>query len=402
MKILFLTIAWPDYGNHNLYTDLMDEFVERGHEVVVACSAEARYNQKTFLTMENNIKVLHIRTGNLTKTSFVEKGISNLLLGREFERAIEKHFDKVDFDLIIMSTPPITLSGVFKSLKQKYKAKTYLLLKDIWPQGIADLGLIRKNGLIYKYFAWQERRLYEAADYIGCLSPANVNFIKQHSNISNNTILEENPNTIKIRKTNPCKRTDILVNYGIPTEKCIFIYGGNLGKPQGLKFFMEMLPLIKNEKVYFLIIGSGTEAEYVKNTLTRLKVTNAKYMASLPKDDYEQLCDSADVGLLLLDGRYTIPNFPSRLLSYCESKLPVLSCTDSNTDVGDIIEKCGCGIKTLHGNKDAFIYAVNKLAEDSELRKEMGRNAFRLLEEKYTVDHSYDIIMKHFRRETSV
>ena len=131
MKILFLTIAWPKTGNYNIYTDLMDEVIANGHQVTVACSAEARTGIKTGLETINGIHVLHIATGNLTQIPFIEKGISNLKVGGQFKSAINKYFANERFDLIIMSTPPITLSGVFGDLKKKYKAKTYLLLKDI-------------------------------------------------------------------------------------------------------------------------------------------------------------------------------------------------------------------------------------------------------------------------------
>ena len=257
MKILFLTIAWPSYGEHNIYTDLMDEFVEHGHDVYVACSIEARHDQKTALDKENNIQVLRIKTGNLTKTPFIEKGIANLLIGMQFEKAINQHFGNIKFDLIIMSTPPVTLSGVFKSLKHKYGAKTYLLLKDIWPQGIADLELIKQDGIIFKYFSWQEKRLYNAADYIGCLSLANVKFLERNNKFPLNKIIEENPNSIKIRRKISFKQSDILEKYNLPQKKCIFIYGGNLGKPQGLDFFMNVLQHINNPKAFFLIVVDG-------------------------------------------------------------------------------------------------------------------------------------------------
>lgn len=396
MKILFLTIAWPKTGNHNIYTDLMDEFVFHGHQVAVACSAEARTGIKTGLETINGIRILHIQTGNLTQTPFIEKGISNLKVGGQFKFAIDKYFANEQFDLIIMSTPPITLSGVFGDLKKRYKAKTYLLLKDIWPQGVADIGAIKQNGLIYKYFRWQEQRLYKACDYIGCLSPANISFLHQYNVLSKKCIVEENPNSIKIRKNNTVKNRLLLRKYGIPDDKCVFIFGGNLGKPQGIQKFMTELNAINVDNYFFLFVGGGTEASYVKKYIAENNLQNVQYIQTLPKDEYEQICESADVGLVLLDGRYTIPNFPSRLLSYCENRLPILSYTDPNTDVGDIIEQAGCGIKVVRDNHDDFVSAVKKLADNKQIRNDMGNKAFKLLQDKYTVSRSYNIIMHHF------
>ena len=51
------------------------------------------------------------------------------------------------------------------------------------------------------------------------------------------------------------------------------------------------------------------------------------------------LANSCDVGLIFLDKRFTIPNFPSRLLSYMQASMPVLAATDVNTDIGKVIEE---------------------------------------------------------------
>ena len=48
------------------------------------------------------------------------------------------------------------------------------------------------------------------------------------------------------------------------------------------------------------------------------------------------ICDSE---LIFLDYRFTIPNFPSRLLSYMQAKLPVLACTDPNTYIEMLLKK---------------------------------------------------------------
>ena len=157
------------------------------------------------------------------------------------------------------------------------------------------------------------------------MSLANVKFLNKNYKFSPSKIIEENPNSIKIRKKYSSSKDSVFEKYNIPKNRCIFIYGGNLGKPQGLSFFIKVLRQIDNPNAFFLIVGDGTEAYYVQSKLEKLKLENVRYMHQLPKDDYEQLCDTADVGLLFLDGRYSIPNFPSRLLSYCESSIPILS-----------------------------------------------------------------------------
>jgi len=96
--------------------------------------------------------------------------------------------------------------------------------------------------------------------------------------------------------------------------------------------------------------------------------------------------------MIFLDYRFTIPNFPSRLLSYMQAKLPVLTVTDPNTDIGDIAEENGFGVKCISEKPDDFVNAVKRLS--SMNMPEMGERAFDYMQQNYTVDKSYEIIMK--------
>ena len=63
----------------------------------------------------------------------------------------------------------------------------------------------------------------------------------------------------------------------------------------------------------------------------------------MPKDEYQLISDQCDVGMMFLDHRFTIPNFPSRILNYLASGNPVLAATDANTDIGAIARDNGFG-----------------------------------------------------------
>lgn len=116
----------------------------------------------------------------------------------------------------------------------------------------------------------------------------------------------------------------------------------------------------------------------------------------MPKTDYEVLANSCDVGLIFLDHRFTIPNFPSRLLSYMQASMPVLAATDPNTDIGHVIKQGEFGLWCESNDVQAFNQKLEKMINKT-VREEMGRNARIYLEENYTSKHSYKIIMSHFK-----
>src|SRR5699024_8531098 len=134
---------------------------------------------------------------NITKTSFLEKGISTLLLEYQYIKAIKKYLYLESFDLILYSTPPITFNSVIKYIKKRDNALSYLLLKDIFPQNEVDLGLFKKHSIINMYFRYKEKQLYRNSDAIGCMSKANVNYIIKNNKIKKEKI-EVNPNSVQI------------------------------------------------------------------------------------------------------------------------------------------------------------------------------------------------------------
>lgn len=390
-------MAWPKNGECNLYTDLMEEFQEKGHQVTVVALNEKANKQKTNLTIYNNIQIIRVKTGNIQKRNKYSKVIFSFLAGPQILCAIHKYLKGCQYELILFSTPPITLSPCIILLKKRYQAKLYLLLKDIWPQDAVDLGAMIMGGIVWKVFRYLEKKTYKNCDYIGCMSPANVEYI-----IKNNKYLQEKkvevcPNSLKKRDFIEVDRGIIREKYGLPKDKIIFIYGGNFGKAQGVEFLVTMIHAYQhNPDLYFLMIGAGTEYDYLKNKINSLTFDNAKMVPWIPRTEFADLVQACDVGLILLNKNSTVPNFPSRFLTYLSAKIPIIAAVDKVTDIGDIIENASCGWKVNHGDVDSFKSAVEKVMISKEDRKKMGENGFQLFREKYTTNQTYEIIIRHF------
>ncbi len=398
MKVLFLSIstAISDINNKGIYPDLLRKFASEGHEVYIVCPFERRSNKKTAYTKNNNVHILGVQTFNLTKSNKIEKGIGTILIEHQFKRAIKQYLNEIRFDLVLYSTPPITFYNVIKYLKEKCGAKTYLLLKDIFPQNAVDLGLISPKGFLHKYFRKKEKELYEISDFIGCMSQANVDYlIKNNSFITKNKI-EICPNSIEITTKKTQDKTSITIKYNIPNNIPICIYGGNFGIGQGIPFLINVLESNINKGIYFLLIGNGTYYKKIKNWISTNQPTNVKLIKTLPKHEFETLESICDIGLVFLDKRFTIPNFPSRILSYMNSQIPLLIASDTVSDLGSISRKNGFGFWCESGDLSKFNEYLNVLAENAELRKEMGNSSYNFLQNNYDVKYSYETIIQHF------
>lgn len=399
MNVLFLTLlAFDSIQERTLYTDLLREFVKNGHHVYAISPVEKRQKQETHLIEEENATILRLQIGNTQKTNIIEKGISTIMIEPTFKKAIKEYFSNVMFDLVLYSTPPITLVSAVEYVKKRDAAKTYLLLKDIFPQNAVDIGIMSKSGLkglLYKHFRRQEKKLYRISDRIGCMSQANVDYVLKHNPEVDPKKVEVCPNSIDVidKSVDESTRKLIREKYEIPLDKKVFVYGGNLGKPQGVPFLIECLRKCEDlSDAYFLIVGDGTEYGVLESYVESEKPQNVKLMKRLPKDDYDTMVGACDVGLIFLDHRFTIPNFPSRLLAYMQAKLPVLAATDPNTDIGKVIVDGGFGWWCESNDAEKVKLLIQSAAAtDNEMAK---NNGWEYLKRNYSTAQSYNVIMK--------
>lgn len=401
MNILFLTMSSgiEKFQARGIYTDLMRKFRDEGHEVYIVFPRERKHGLPTQVRVQDGVHLLGVRTLNVTKTNVIEKGLGQVSIEFLYKRAIKKHFKGVSFDLILYSTPPITFPKVIEYVKKANpKAKTYLLLKDIFPQNAVDMGMLSKTGvkgILYKFFRSKEKKLYALSDFIGCMSPANVSYLLEHNPEISADRVEVAPNSLELVGDTQVKDISVLAKYNLPSDKPIFIYGGNLGVPQGIPFLIQCLEANADRKdCHFVVVGSGTYYQRLADWYVARKPKAVSVMKGLPKEDYDRLVQACQVGLIFLDYRFTIPNFPSRLLSYLEYKMPVIACTDPNCDTGTIAEDNGFGFYVPSNDVAAFTKVVDRmLASDI---KTMGEKGYQFLKENYLIEHTYNQIMKHF------
>ncbi len=398
MKILFISSDYPrPEKSSNIYTDLAKEINNQNHIIKVVVTEEKKNIAKTTLFEENGVPVLRVKTGNIYEVGFTEKTITFLTLSRNLINGINKYFSGETFDLILFQSPPVTFNKVIKWATKKYNCKSYLILKDIFPQNGVDIGLYSKLSPIYLYFRNQEKALYKISDYIGCMSKGNVDYILAHNNLKkekveifpNCEIIEKMPTLSLINKNKIRKK------YGLEKNDVVAIFGGNFGKPQGLDFLLEILNEYKYSKnIKFVLIGRGTEKHRIFSIIKEKNYKNVFTFNFIPRKDYDTLTLSCDVGLIFLDKRFTIPNFPSKTLSYFKNSLPIMASIDKNTDYSRMLEATDAGFWVENGDLKAFKNKFKLLTGDAKLRTKMGKNGRNYYEKECDVKKFVKLLEK--------
>ena len=175
-----LALVVDDYLPHStrvgakMMHELARELVLQGNQVTVI-TPESGVSLHSFRSDSlDNVSIWRFQSGPLKDKAKVIRALNESLLSFKAWRVISKRVKKDSFDGIIYYSPSIFLGSLVEKLKKRCNCKSYLVLRDFFPQWAVDSGLIRKGSLIERYFRFFEAVTYKNADMIGVMSHRNL------------------------------------------------------------------------------------------------------------------------------------------------------------------------------------------------------------------------------------
>src|SRR5436853_3490420 len=160
-----------------LVHDLGVEFCAQGHQVTVLAPSDAITNRSQ-VTMEEGLRIVHVRTGKIKGASLVARAWREARLSGDLWRGAREFLIENPHDGIVFYSPSIFFGALVQRLKKSWQCRSYLILRDIFPQWAVDAGILKK-GLVYRYFRRRELQQYSAADVIGVQTPANLKYFSE-------------------------------------------------------------------------------------------------------------------------------------------------------------------------------------------------------------------------------
>ena len=286
--------------------------------------------------------------------------------------------------MVVFYSPTIFFGRLVQKLKKLWGATTYLVLRDIFPEWAVNARLIRRNGPIHAFFRLRELQQYWAADVIGVQSPKN---------------LEHFARSWMIRR----KRVEVLYNWttldegSLPPrdhrrrlgleDKVVFFYGGNIGVAQDLDNIVRLAGSVRDDpRRYFLLAGEGTETERLQALIKSQGLSNIRLHPAVGQRDYLAMMSEMDVGLISLDRRLGTENYPGKMLGYMQYSIPILASLNPGNELGHLLGRYDAGRWCYNGDDEALRARALELAGDAQLRRALGSNGRRLLEQRFSVE----------------
>ena len=365
--------TYADGGSSRSYY-LAKALVENGHRVEVISS----HNQKKYKKSEiEGITVHYLPVYYDNRLGFAGRVYAFLkfvLKAYHLARTIKQ------VDLCYATSTPLTVGIIACLLKSFQHIPFYFEVRDLWPQAPIEMGVIRNRYLIKALFAL-EKYIYTQADKIVALSPG----IAQ-------AIVTKVKDTAKVHMVPNMADCDFFefdeesIWYGSPekrTGKFTIAYFGAVGQVNYLESYLEVARFFQEKNltnVEFLMIGKGSQWQYLQNKARQQGVTAMQFVPHTSKYELREILKRVDAVYISFAQLPVLEtNSPNKFFdSLAAGKLCIVNTTGW---IQTCIEQAGCGFYAAP-DKPEQVYRklLPYMASKQKLAK--AKTAARLLAEK--------------------
>ncbi len=342
MRVALIADAFPPLRTSGAVQlrDLSREFLNQGHEITVILPS-AEINRSWLLEDAEGVRVLRLRAPKTKDVNYIRRTFAEFFMPFFMRRNLNKSpLAKERWDGVAWYSPSIFHGPLVRAIKLTSNCKSYLIIRDIFPQWTVDMGLMSKRGLIYFFFNTVARYQYSVADIVGVQTPGNLDYFKDWV-VRGNRQLEVLQNWLFDSPTGECSIA--LAGTKLAGRK-IFVYAGNMGVAQGVSAFLDLAALLESRSdIGFLFVGRGSDAAKLADDARLRGLNNVLFYDEIHPDEIPGLYAQCAVGLVALDPKHRSHNIPGKFLTYMQAGLPVLGRINAGNDLVEIIQKNNVG-----------------------------------------------------------
>jgi glycosyltransferase involved in cell wall biosynthesis len=393
VKVLIVVAYYlPEIGSAaHIYADLARAFVQRGHEVDVITSYPREYNlngpdrTKVFDLDEeiDGVQVHRVAHANV-RDSIVMRGLEHFLLSGYYFRRY-RELGKT-FDVALFYIPPLPLFHLAEKIKKADGTPSVLNYQDFHPQELTDVGVM-KNPILIKLMERIERRSYRNADFITVLSAGGIDYVVRRG--ARPEKVAHIFNSVSMDDIDPyLQRKSFKQGEGLE-GRFLVSYAGILSPYQGIDNILDAAKGLEDHpEVTFCIAGDGSNRDHIATRIANENITNVRMVPFLPRDEYFNLVNSSDVGLISLDERMKAPCLPGKTVNLMAAGKPVVAIVPEDCETARTITEAGCGRIVTPGDITTLRETVTELMNHPETMHSMGKSGRNYLVRHMNLERS--------------
>jgi len=356
-------VVFVNQDSGYLMIDIVNAHVAKGYECVLITGRLVERNDK----LSDKVKVEKIIAYN--RSSAFRRVFTWLVSFIQiFFRVLIRY---KDYELFIVSNPPIaTLLPLL--IERKYK----LLIYDIYPDALSELGFIKKNGFID--FVWQKanKKVYHKSDRIYCLSVGMKYLLSKYAEKDNIQVIPVWTDNIFFK---PIKKGEnpFLYELGI-SSKFIVLYSGNIGLTGNVDVLIDVAYKVRDfDDILFIIIGDGPKKQEIITKTVEYKLNNVLLMDWQPIEKLPFSMSSAHIAVVSLGNKMSKLAIPSKTFNYMSVGAPLLCLADSDSELATIVRSNNCGSCFEPNDIESIMEYILALYINEDQRNTLSMNSLK-------------------------
>ncbi len=391
---------YPEDSSTGLYSTQMIEYLAKSNNIDVITGfpyypeweiREEYKDKKRFLEeKKENINIYRYKQYVPKNPSFKNR-ILHLL---DFTLGSVRNVFKVKKCDLVICVVPFTTSIFLGLILAKFRgAKVWVHIQDFEFDAAVESGLAGKSSTIkdrvFKMLFWIEKKLLDKSDIVSTISYAMIQKLESKTTTKSYFF----PNWVDENFIDPAQATRHEL---MKSDKFKILYSGNIGAKQDWDFFLGVVKQFKNNnQVEFIIVGAGARKEWlIENTKD---FNNVKHYLPVEYNTLANLLCSANLHILFQKNDVVDTVMPSKLLGMMASALPSVVTGSLESEVAKVFTKSKGGYFFDANNLKGVVEAIEELITDSDLSKQMGKNA-----REYIINNfSASSVLKNFQNRVN-
>lgn len=352
--------------------ELTRRWVTAGHSVTVVTSPYEKSDLKTnsFIkkVMIDGIQVVIVDSADSNRDPFYKRVFRAI----KFSLVSIYYSLSLSADVVIASSGPITI-GVPGLIAKWFRGRKLVFeVRDLWPQGAIELGLI-KSPTVIKVAKWFEALCYKNSSLVVPCSKGMEECVQQ--------VAPDVPTLVIPNASDPAlfheeKVFPLSMPLGVQSKK-IFLYAGSLGLMDDCAQIIHAMDFVKNESIALVFAGGGAEKSYLEDLANKSFNKNIFFLGLIPKVEVVKWFSiSTATFVTFKDLKVLHTSSPNKMFDSFAAGKPIIQSTKGW--IHELVEQEKCGINVDPHSPEEFAQAMNLLVNDSSLQEKLSRNSRRL------------------------
>lgn len=271
-------------------------------------------------------------------------------------------------DLVFAVAPTLTAAGAALAAAKVSGAARWLHIQDFEVDAAFDLGLLR-NRRVRGAALGLERRVLSRFDRVSSISPAMVERLAAKGVVPGRAVEFRNWVDVDAVRVLPDSHTAYRRELGLPADRVVALYSGNMAGKQGLEALAEVAARLRaaDAPVSLLLCGDGPARAALETACAGMD--SVRFLPLQPLARLEELLGTADIHLLPQRPEAADLVLPSKLTGMLASGRPVVAMAEPGSGLAREVEGCGLAVPATGA---AMAEAVLALAADPARRAALG------------------------------